>query len=128
LNSEYAKPIRCAGARSESVVIISPLLPSANDITVRPARKSQTFGARMHSAPAITCATNERTMIGFREYRSASAPQSGSNGSPMALEIETIAPVQAATSSRAMPRCGRYNGVNALTCDQKNVSTRLAAV
>ena len=61
-----ARPTRCCGARSESVVIIRPLLPSESVITARASRNIQTLPAAMAMRPATTCATNERRMMGWR--------------------------------------------------------------
>ncbi len=63
---EKAKPRRRGGTRSPSVVSIRPLLPSARLITPRPSTKTQMLPASMVSIPAMRCATNERTMIGWR--------------------------------------------------------------
>ena len=59
-----AKPMRLAGARSWSVVIISPLFPSEKPLIARPSTKTHTLPATMAIAPASACATKDRTITG----------------------------------------------------------------
>ena len=50
--SEKAKPILFCGTRSESVVIIRPLLPRAKPVMLRAMKKSVIPGARLASSAA----------------------------------------------------------------------------
>ncbi len=126
---ERDSPRRRAGALSERVVIIRPLLPSDRLITDRASTKSQILPASIATTPANMCATNERTITGWRAKRSASAPQNGRNGRPTRLEMATIAPVHVFISAGSvMPSLGRKMGVKAPIWLQNAASTRLASV
>src|SRR5438105_4481610 len=52
----------------------------------------------------------------------------GRNGRPKKLEKDVIAPTQKGTSRSAMPRRGRYIGVNAETCPYAATSQKQATL